>query len=562
MQSMWEVSTAKRPRVQDHFGQMPPIPALETSSAEQPPKPEAQPALDAFAEAGLKPSKVSGVLHSERLSYDRKAAIKKWMSVIKASPMEWLVAKQSYSDARLRFAQGGLVDAVKDALSSKATSTLHARASPMLRYIHFSTSECLEAFPVTEEKIYNYIKSLEGAAATYPRSFLISLSFSWHVLGLQGVSPVLFSGRIKGASDKHFAQRSKVRRRPALRASQVLELERLVHDPSQSNKDRIGAGFFLFLVYGRLRFSDAQNVTEMSPDEVAIRGSSEGFLECLASRTKTSISLERKIRALPIVVPMMCLGAAPWIPVWLDLRARNGLHLTGDPDDRCLLPCPARGEGWTQQPLTVGQGAAWLRSLLKDSPPPGAVPLGTHSCKTTLLSWASKRGLPHGPRRILEYHVSSPDNSLVIYSRDAVAAPLRLLCSMLKEVKANVFVPDATRSGMLLEAVDPSLPKTVASDAGAEASSSDSSQGSEDEEDSEASTVETALDAVAGHWGPAVSQDEPRYARHKQTRFLHKIADETGHRLKCGRPITTRMNVLAVRPQFLHPVCTTCFTDL
>ena len=196
-------------------------------------------------------------------------------------------------------------------------------ASPMLRYIHFSASECLEAFPVTEEKIYNYIKSLEGAAATYPRSFLISLSFSWHVLGLQGVSPVLSSGRIKGASDKHFAQRSKVRRRPALRASQVLPLDRLVHDPSQSDKDRIGAGFFLFLVYGRLRFSDAQNVTEMSLDEVAIRGSAEGFLECLASRTKTSISLERKIRALPIVVPMMCLGAAPWIPVWLDLRARG-----------------------------------------------------------------------------------------------------------------------------------------------------------------------------------------------------------------------------------------------
>ena len=269
MQSMWEVSTAKRPRVQDHSGQMPPIPALETFSAEQPPKPETQPALDAFAEAGLKPSKVSGVLHSERLSYDRKAAIKNGCQSSRQAL--WLVAKQSYSDARLRFAQARLVDAVKDALSSKATSTLHARASPMLRYIHFSASECLEAFPVTEEKIYNYIKSLEGAAATYPRSFLISLSFSWHVLGLQGVSPVLFSGRIKGASDKRFAQRSKVRRRPALRASQVLELERLVHDPSQSNKDRIGAGFFLFLVYGRLRFSDAQNVTEMSLDEVAIR---------------------------------------------------------------------------------------------------------------------------------------------------------------------------------------------------------------------------------------------------------------------------------------------------
>ena len=120
------------------------------------------------------------------------------------------------------------------------------------------------------------------------------------------------------------------------------------------------------------------------------------------------------------------------------------------PGTSFLLPAPGHGGGWSTHPTGVGSAALWLRNLLKNTVTRGDVALGTHSCKATLLSWMSKRGLPHGPRRLLGYHVSKGDNSLVIYSRDAMASPLRLMCSMLKEVKNDLFRPDVTRSGMLV----------------------------------------------------------------------------------------------------------------
>ncbi|CAE7354784.1 unnamed protein product [Symbiodinium sp. CCMP2456] len=103
-----------------------------------------------------------------------------------------------------------------------------------------------------------------------------------------------------------------------------------------------------------------------------------------------------------------------------------------------------------------------------------------------------KRGLPHGARRLLGYHVSRKDVSLVIYSRDALAAPLRLMCEMIREIKAKIFRPDVTRSGMLSEAppskeLPPEVPEIL------EPVHSDSSEGSADEEDDEATDEEKAV---------------------------------------------------------------------
>ena len=76
-------------------------------------------------------------------------------------------------------------------------------------------------------------------------------------------------------------------------------------DESRTPADRVAAGFFLVLVYGRLRFSDAQSIASMDLDEIASAGDCRGFLECTAHRTKTSITLQRKIRALPVVIPLL-----------------------------------------------------------------------------------------------------------------------------------------------------------------------------------------------------------------------------------------------------------------
>ena len=61
-------------------------------------------------------------------------------------------------------------------------------------------------------------------------------------------------------------------------------------------------------------------------------------------------------------------------------------------------------------------------------------------------SWAAKGGLAMPIPRLLDHHVKHKDSSVVTYSRDAMAEPLRQLHGVLKSVADGSFFPDRTRS--------------------------------------------------------------------------------------------------------------------
>ena len=75
------------------------------------------------------------------------------------------------------------------------------------------------------------------------------------------------------------------------------------------------------------------------------------------------------------------------------------------------------------------------------------VPAATHSCKATLLSWAAKAGMSRSTRRLLGAHADTRDRSMLEYSRDALAGPLKELEELLQKINDKVFSPDVTRSG-------------------------------------------------------------------------------------------------------------------
>ena len=74
-------------------------------------------------------------------------------------------------------------------------------------------------------------------------------------------------------------------------------------------------------------------------------------------------------------------------------------------------------------------------------------------------------------------------DSLVVYSRDAMAHPMRLLVRLIMDVKSGKFDPDLTRSG------------TLASELAGE---SEYSEGSTDEECKQVSEEERAVEDVVG----------------------------------------------------------------
>ncbi|CAK9064420.1 unnamed protein product, partial [Durusdinium trenchii] len=447
------------------------------------------------------------------------------------------------------------MDSVSDALANKASSTLHNRAGPLIRFAKFWRDRGCECFPVEEPMLYEYFKSWTNAAPSSFRSLLLSISFAFHILGLMGGEVVLKSGRIKGLSAAHVCNRRKVVQRPPLTVEQVQHLEQIVKDERRTAFDRIAAGYFLLLIFGRLRFSDGLHISSMKLDVITVGTDLEGFLECEAERTKTSITLERKTRHLPIAIPILGFSDPSWVLTWLELRDKAGLKCErGTP----LMTSPMADGSWSKTPLPVSSAGEWLRALSKVSDG-AAVRIATHSCKSTLLSMCSKFGLEHSVRRMLGYHSCSKDKSLLVYSRDSMSLPLRRLREVIMAVRTDMFFPDKTRSGYFAPGSTCESNQPASDDDG---SLDSESRGSESEEDDIPEEEEKAVAQVVGPWRPQEATDSLCYARRKTSRCLHVLADEGGTHFRCGRTANANYLRLDEKPEFVYPACGVPLVDM
>ncbi|CAE7452742.1 unnamed protein product, partial [Symbiodinium sp. CCMP2456] len=290
------------------------------------------------------------------------------------------------------------------------------------------------------------------AAATFPKSFLSSLVFMKHTLGADGVESSL-STRVGGVSKAHFLTKAKHQQKPPLQVAHVKALEEVVingryEDRKFDDQDRYAAGVFLWMVYARARFSDGQNSGGIFRDVHQTRDGPKGYLEALVERSKTSFSLERKVRWLPMIAPIYGLLSESWAIAWLDRAELSGPKLgIGRP----LLPGYAQDYGWGEVPISAEAGGKWLRSLLyKCGFDPAVVKqYGTHSLKSTTLSWCAKYGMTRITRATLGYHSKGRNGTEMIYGRDNIAAPVRELEDILQRVMTGRFRPDASRSGYL-----------------------------------------------------------------------------------------------------------------
>lgn len=396
-----------------------------------------------FADAGLKlMRKTDELFWEQQLSFERKAAYKKWTSIILENPGAWTISRPRRGESLADLLRNGINESIKDCLGTKATSTLHNRANPLLRYIQFAKDSNADPFPLSEPLVYAFLKA-KDVAPTFPRSFMTSVAFSKHILGLMHAEEVLDSGRIRGHSAIHYVRKRKLLQRPPLTVQQIICLEECVRDVARTMYDRIASGFFLLLVFGRWRFSDGQSITEMELERPL--GSETGYLECSAERCKTSTSLEKRTRLLPVVVPTASFTVDGWVDTWLECRKKQGLVLG---PGKAVLPNPGAGGGWSKVPVSCEVAGDWLRALVKDVPGrKSPVRIATHSCKSAILSMSAKFGMEPAARRFLGYHSAGKDRSMLTYNRDAMSWPVRLMEDMIQQINMGNFDPDASRSG-------------------------------------------------------------------------------------------------------------------
>ena len=325
--------------------------------------------------------------------------------------------------------------------AAKSTGTLVKRSYALWRFSQWCADRgVLDPLSASESVVYAYVCFLqEHAAPTSGVDFLQMWRFMHHVLGLKKYPlDVVLSSRTKGLADSMHATKRKLRQSEPLQARMILALEKIVLGAPYVHWQVI-AGQFLLCIGSCSRFSDSIYLDSLVH-------SCEGelhLLEADESKYKTSTNRERKARLLPICSLGQFLANSPWAPKWIEIRLQQGLATSPS--------LPAWSEisaSWMSRRMTTSEAHTYLHEFLRGSGFSHAdlVGIGTHSMKTTLLSWSSKgQYLDLPDRRLMGHHLDPGSNSAVTYSRDELTRLQVSVHKMFQDVKSGAFRPDDTR---------------------------------------------------------------------------------------------------------------------
>ena len=386
-----------------------------------------------------------------KLNAVRESAIVRWQKVVAEGPTVFEVSRYFFLSVKEGHETGTLFDCSKNVFASKSTSTLNSRVGPMIRYVFFCKSSQQEAFPLVESVVYSYMlheESKPGVAPTYLRSFVSSMAFCHYVMGLVGAKCIVESKRITGLAYKMYLTKRKTASRSPFKISEVKILESVLAGAhNRSWADRHAAGCFLFMIYARARFSDMMNVSSLSLEAHEINGERFGYVEAEVTRSKTSYSLERRVRLLPMSATIRGISSFFWADEWVVVMEKAGIKV-GPGKPRLFGRTP---DGWHTLPLSAEAGTHWLRTLLLLDPSfekERWPQLGTHSAKRTCLSWMSKWGTSPEVRRLMGYHVGDKCSTMMIYGKDNTSAGLRELDMIITAIRDEEFRPDFPRACM------------------------------------------------------------------------------------------------------------------
>eukprot|EP00971_Amphidinium_carterae_P148876 2951458-Amphidinium_carterae.1 len=143
--------------------------------------------------------------------------------------------------------------------------------------------------------------------------------------------------------------------------------------------------------------------------------------------------------------PSLSITGRPWARRWLKARASLGIEAD---KGRPFMPAVVNGAS-LDRAITLRGGIDLVRNMISDALRSNILPktvepasFGTHSCKRTLLYWATAAGLELDVRRLLGGHVLRSDGSWLAYSVEGMMAPMRQLTSVIQKVAGGEVVVD------------------------------------------------------------------------------------------------------------------------
>ena len=334
-----------------------------------------------------------------------------------------------------------VLSVLRDALSNKATGTLIKRAGSMWRFAQWIVSRHQgSCFGQPEQVIYKYMQHLKdtGAAPTSASHFLEALAFCDTVFRFvnNGSSKVL-TARVKGASHSMFLVKRILKQAPAFTVECVKRLEDICLHDARAHC-RVIAGSILFCIFACSRWADAMHVESLKLDKFV----TFVILEAATSKHKTSMSKESKTRLLPFTCIGKFLSDESWGESYMRSRTLAGLT-----DEGLFQPSwNDMAQTWASHAMTSGECNCWLGEFLQDY----EVSTTSHSCKTTILTWAGMTNIfSREERTLLGHHVEPQQKSATTYNRDSQILLMYKVQRLINLIKAGHLKPDASRAERL-----------------------------------------------------------------------------------------------------------------
>ena len=212
-----------------------------------------------------------------------------------------------------------LARSIEAGLGNRSPFTVHKRANAFMHFLRWIDKTFPDVLADVKERAYVSFLKASGAAPTKASSFLSSLRFAKHVLGVD-LDSLVFSKRVEGLSSQMFAQKRSLRQAAVLTVEQVKILHRKLQHQSLHPYDRALVAAMIIRLYGRARNSDLHFIVKVDLD---LEGRF-GFLELLISQHKGARTAALKARYLPILAPTSGVDAV------LDTSRDRCLRISGE----------------------------------------------------------------------------------------------------------------------------------------------------------------------------------------------------------------------------------------
>ena len=381
----------------------------------------------------------------------RRKALLRLSDLILQDPLATRLGTCLRGQVELGEAHEDVQQSVRDAFRMKASSTLQKRAASLWKLAKILREfGQLHPLRVSEAQLYMALCKMResGAGATTAQHVVEALHFldAAATLTIVNLADVV-SSRCRGVARDMFLTKDPLRQKVPLTVEQVRRLE--VTMQTVGSVFRCILGQILFCIHACCRWKDGQRLKQITTES----GHGETLLYADALTSKTTASVEARTRFLPYAALGSGVSSVNWADLWLEARETEGLTC----NDFVLPSYSEKQACWLETQMSASEATAWLRDFLDGTTNFKPELVGSHSCKSTLLTWAGrciKVVFTPAERRLLGHHLDPSMKSVLCYSRESFTSLYSKVLCMFRLIRTDEYNPDLSAVARVVQQAD------------------------------------------------------------------------------------------------------------